>query len=170
MKFTVNLNADDYKAFRNACRKRSPHSPWLILIVIAALEFMTWHGHNSGTSLSHKIVDAFIVPIIFALLFGLLVLIKWVIAKLTRTSFQPPLGPHEYEITDSLLRERNEYGMIATNRNRIQDVAQTNNHIIVILANGIGHIIPKRELAPAVLDEILNQLIKKAPPAPEWHR
>jgi hypothetical protein len=167
MKFTVNLNKDDYKAFRRYCLNKYQHMPWMFLIIVGFLEFMTWRGHKPGTSLSFKIGNAASILIIFFAFLGAFMVIRWIIVKLTRSSFQHPYGQHEYEITDSVLRERNELGMIETNRSRIKHVAQTKDHVFVILSNGLGHIIPKRELAPELLRDVLNQLDVKTQPTSE---
>ena len=123
---------------------------------------MTWHGHKPGTPLSDKIGSALIIPFIFAALLGLLMLIKWIIAKLTGSTFQQPIGPHEYEITDFVLRETNELGSIETKLDRIKMIKETKDHIFVILSNGLGHIIPKRERATEELDAILKLLKRPA--------
>jgi hypothetical protein len=158
MIFTVHLNKDDYRAFRRYCLTRFHHAHWLLVIMIAVVEIMTWHGHKPETPLSEKIGSALAIPVLFAVLFGVLMVLKWIVAKVTRSSFQQPLGPHEYEITDSMFREKNEFGSTEATLNRIKTVGQTKNHVFIILSNGLGYIIPRREIAAPDLDQILERL------------
>jgi hypothetical protein len=123
MTFTVNLNTGDYRAFRCYCYTRYHRMQWVILVIIAAVEILTWHGHKPDTPFSEKIGSALVVLIVFAAVFGVLMLFKWILAKITRSAFQQPMGLHEYEITDSVLRERNEFGSIETKLERIKTVA-----------------------------------------------
>ncbi len=170
MKFNVYLNKDDYKAFRRYCSNRFLHTPWLILIMIVVLEALTWHGHKPDTALSAKIISALVIPIVFAVFFCILIAFKWILAKLTKSTFQKPIGLHEFEITESVFREKNEFGSTETNLSRIKMIGQTENHVFVILSNGLGHIIPKREITSVVLAQVLEQLNKTAqsipPPLP----
>ena len=166
MTFTVNLNKDDYRAFRRFCRRRYQHTRLLILIMIAVVEILTWHGQKAGTPLSEKIISALMVPLMFGVFFGIFMLFRWILSKVTRSTFQQPVGPHEYEITASVFRERNEFGLVETPLDRIKTVGQTKDHVFVILLNGLGHIIPKREISPEELGSILEQLKGTSQPTP----
>ena len=162
MTFTVNLTKDDYRAFQRYCRRRFHHTQWSILVMLAIVEVMTWHGQKPDATWATKIGSALALPIVFLALFGVLMLVKWIMAKVTRSSFQQPTGRHDYEITDALFKERNDFGSTETTLDRIKTIGETKHHVFVILTNGLGYIIPRRESTSHELDQVLA-LLKTAP-------
>jgi len=160
------LKDSDYRAFRRHVLFRYRKVHWLYGGLLAIILLLTWRGGSPEETTANKIFTLIGGVIIFGGFYLVYFLILKLISRFTRTGFAGVLGPHIFEISDDGLTESNANGKVETRLAGIKRIDETSNHIFVVSASGIGHVIPKRDLegsdALRLLRELQSKVIKGA--------
>ena len=154
MTIHTDLTESDYKAYRRYAlfKYRKMHLAYIPILLFFI--FISWFGAEPGQTLADGIWQFIASLVTMAVVMFVFILVFRLVQRLTRTRFPGTMGPHTFEIGADAITETNRDGRTERPIAGMRRVAEEKNHFFIITAQGLGYIIPKRDLDPQGTDAL----------------
>jgi len=154
MTIQTDLNQSDYKAYRRYALFKYRKMHLAFVPVLLFFIFISWLEAEPGKTLADGIWQFIAGLVTIAVVMFVVMLIFRLVQRFTRTRFQGTMGPHTFEIGADTITETNRDGRNESRISGMRRVAEERNHFFIITAQGLGYIIPKRDLDPQGTDAL----------------
>jgi len=159
MKIEVDLNQGDYTKYHRFLFFKHRRTFFYYIFILGAFIFLIWPREES--SFSRKILEVIIWILIVLVVFGAYLLISRIFRKITKNEYHPVVGKHTFELGVDTIIEENAIGITQAKYSSMKHVAQTKEHIFVMMTNGSAYIIPKRAFQNKVQEAEFITLLKQ---------
>ena len=141
------LNEPDYRAFRRHVLFKYRKIHWIYGGVLLLILALTWFGGKPEETVTEKVHTLIGGVVVFGVAGVVIYGVIWLVNRFTGRRFAGTTGTHAFEFSDDGITESNSNGKIETRLAGIRHIDETPSHFFVITTTGLGHVIPKRELA-----------------------